>query len=220
MPLQNRVTPFGDLVAVEGRGLVLGNRGILHDDQRTIVRPWQVRRWIACRLQWKGIRRTVMRPHSYTELFFLDEATALGAGHRPCAECRSADYRRFKGLWRMCFGDPVSADIMDDVLHPQRIEKRRKVTYRDHIDDLPDGTLVALDGGAWLVRGDELLAWSDRGYDKRRPRPNGIDVDVLTPRSIVAVIRAGYTPEVHPSASDALTGGVRPPALHRSRFSS
>jgi len=200
VPLQNRVTPDGDIVALEGRGLVLGNRGILHDDHRTIVRPWQVRRWIACRLEWKGIRRTIMRPHSYTELFFLDEATAFAAGHRPCAECRNADYKRFKSLWQDCFGAPVSADNLDADIHAHRIHNRRKVTFRVNIDVLPDGTFVALDSKLWLVFGDELLAWSDKGYDERRTRPARIEVDALTPRPIVAVIKAGYAPDVHPTA--------------------
>lgn len=200
MPLQNRVTPYGQIVALPGRGLVVGNRGVLHDDHKLLVRPWQVHRWIACRLEWKGIRRVVMRPHSWTELFFLDEATAFAAGHRPCAECRRADYRRFKSIWRACFGDPVSADIMDDAIHAHRIEKRKKVTYRDVIDELPDGTYVDVDGGAWLVLGSSLLAWSDTGYAVRRSRPAGIEISVLTPRPIVSVIRAGYVPEVHPSA--------------------
>jgi hypothetical protein len=195
------VTPFGDVVALAGRGLVLGNRGILHDDHRTIVRPWQVRRWIACRLEWKGIRRVVMRPHRYTELFFLDEATAFAAGHRPCAECRNADYRRFKSLWQACFGEPVSAETMDDEIHAHRLQKRQKVTYRCELDDLPDGTFVALDGRAWLVLDSELLAWSDRGYDERRARPVRTEVEVLTPRPIVEVIKAGYVPDVHPTAA-------------------
>ncbi len=126
MPLQNRVTPFGEIVAESGRGLFMGNRGILHDDDRRIVRRWQGRRWITCLTEFRGIRRVVMRPHSYTELFFLDEATALGAGHRPCAECRRADFRRFRDLWQACHGLPVNADIMDAVIHHERIDGRRK----------------------------------------------------------------------------------------------
>jgi hypothetical protein len=98
VPLQNRVTPYGEIVALPDRGLVMGNRGILHDDARHIVRSWQVRRWIACRIAFRGRRRQLMQPHSYTELFFLDEATAFSAGHRLCAECRHADYQRFKGV--------------------------------------------------------------------------------------------------------------------------
>ncbi|HXW77394.1 MAG TPA: hypothetical protein VEJ20_08300, partial [Candidatus Eremiobacteraceae bacterium] len=130
MPLQNRVTPFGEIVALEGRGLVIGNRGILHDDHRRIVRYSQVRRWIACRLEYKSIRRVIMRPHSWTELFFLDEATALSAGHRPCAECRRDDYRRFRTLWAQCHGEPSDAESIDRRLHHDRLAGRRaKRTY-------------------------------------------------------------------------------------------
>src|SRR5712691_7877825 len=103
MPLRNRVTPFGDIVAVAGRGTVMGNRGILHDAQRTIVLDSQVKRGIACRLEFRGRHRTVMTPGRWTELFFLDEAMALAADHRPCAECRHADYRAFQEAWRRAF---------------------------------------------------------------------------------------------------------------------
>ncbi len=198
VPLQNRVTPFGDVVALPGRGLVMGNRGILHDDSRQIVRPFQVRRWIACRLEFRGRKRAVMQPHRYTELFFLDEATAFSAGHRPCAECRRADYQRFRALWEACHAGPPDADGMDGKLHADRIHDRRKRTYRDALARLPDGTFVALDGRAWLVWGDDLFAWSDSGYTMRKPKPARADVEVLTPRSLAAVFAAGYRPEVHP----------------------
>jgi hypothetical protein len=200
MPLQNRVTPFGDIVALAGRGLVIGNRGVLHDETRHIVRHSQVRRWIACRLEFRGRRRKIMRPRSWTELFFLDEATALAAGHRPCAECRYSDYRRFRELWIACFGEPVGADIMDRKLHAERIARRSKVTYRANVRALPDGTYVAFEGAAWLVNGDKLLAWSDEGYTRRLARPARGDVEVLTPLSIVAILDAGYRPNIHPSA--------------------
>lgn len=200
MPLQNRVTPFGDIVALPGRGLMMGNRGILHDDARRIVRSSQVRRWIACRIEFRGRHRVVMRPHSYTELFFLDEATALSAGHRPCAECRREDYLRFRSLWETCFGAPASADDMDAELHANRVAGRTKRTYHDDLAHLPDGAYIVLDGKAWLVLGAELLAWSDDGYTSRQPRPRHRDVEVLTPRPIVAVLAAGYRPTVHPSA--------------------
>jgi hypothetical protein len=200
MALQNRVTPFGEIVALEGRGLVMGNRGVLHDDGRRIVRSSQVRRWIACRIEFRGRRRTIMAPKRYTELFFLDEATALSAGHRPCRECRYADYQRFRSLWEGCFGGPAGADAMDMQLHRERLAGKTKRTIRSDIGALPDGTYVALDGDAWLVLGDELLAWSGTGYTKRRPRPARMEVEVLTPRSIVAVLAAGYRPGVHPSA--------------------
>jgi hypothetical protein len=200
MPLQNRVTPFGEIVALPGRGLIMGNRGILHDDARRIVRYSQVQRWLACRIEFRGRHRTVMRPHSYTELFFLDEATALSAGHRPCAECRYAEYQRFRSLWEACHGGPASADIMDGQLHADRLAVGRKRTYRDDLGALPDGTYIAVDATAWLVWGDELVAWSDSGYTSRRSRPKQGDVEVLTPRSTVAVLAAGYRPGIHPSA--------------------
>ena len=207
MPLQNRVTPFGELVAVEGRGLLMGNRGILHDEARRIVRPWQVRRWIACVTTFRGRRRQVMRPHSYTELFFIDEATAFAAGHRPCAECRHADYQHFKATWAAAHGEPASASQMDDVLHADRLEGRgasqRQRTHRAEIGTLPDGVFIGLEGSAWLLWRGELLAWSAAAYTVRRPAPKAGDVPVLTPRALVAVFRAGYVPGVHPSAEDA-----------------
>ena len=201
MPLQNRVTPFGELVAVEGRGLLIGNRGVLHDDARRIVRPAQVRRWIACRLAFKGIRRTIMTPRRWTELFFLDEATAFAAGHRPCAECRRADFVRFRTAWERAHGGaPARVDPIDRRLDAERRAGRRKLTYRDDVTTLPDGSYIVADGAAWLVLGSELLAWTDRGYTTRRARPSHGEVEVLTPPSTVAVFRAGYAPAIHPSA--------------------
>lgn len=200
MPLCNRVTPFGEIAALPGRGTLTGNRGILIDDTRRMVRRWQTKRWIACRLSYKGIRRNVMQPHAWTELFFLDEAAALAAGHRPCAECRRDDYRRFRDLWKHCVSPAASADAMDLVLHEQRMEGRAKRTYRDDLSSLPDGTFVALENAAWLVYGTYLYEWSDTGYTSRRPRLPGA-VDVLTPPAIVSILRAGYRPAVHASAS-------------------
>jgi hypothetical protein len=201
LPLQNRVTPFGEIVALAGRGLVMGNRGILHDDTRRIVRYSQVRRWLACRTEFRGRHRIVMQPHTYTELFFLDEATALAAGHRPCAECRYAEYRRFRDLWALCHGEPVSADIIDNQLHRERIAGRcTKRVYRQNLHDLPDGAYVALDDRAWLVWGNTLFAWSASEYWERRERLAHREVEVLTPRSTVAVLAAGYRVAVHPSA--------------------
>jgi hypothetical protein len=211
VPLQNRVTPFGEIVAVAARGLMMGNRGILHDEHRQIVRPWQVRRWIACLTAFRGRRREVMRPHSYTELFFLDEATALAAGHRPCAECRHADYVRFQAAWAAWSGAPAGADQMDGVLHADRLEGRgahqRQRTYPadpEGVAALPDGAFVGRDGAAWLVWHGHLLAWSAAGYTARRPLPDAGPVAVLTPRALVAVLRAGYRPLVHPSADEAI----------------
>jgi len=203
MPLQNRVTPFGDIVALVGRGLVMGNRGILHDEKQRIVRYSQVRRWLACRTEFRGRHRIIMRPHSYTELFFLDEATAFAAGHRPCAECRHAEYSRFRTLWSVCHGEPVSADLIDRQLHHDRLAGRRtKRVYREDLANLPDGAYVVIDGRAWLVWRDRLFAWSAVGYAERRARSAHREVDVLTPRSTVAVLAAGYRAAVHPSANE------------------
>jgi hypothetical protein len=201
VPLQNRVTPFGEIVALPGRGLLMGNRGILHDDSRRIVRAFQVRRWIACRTEFRGRKRAIMQPHRYTELFFLDEAAAFSAGHRPCAECRRADYQRFRALWETCHGGPADADSIDAKLHADRIHDRRKRTYRDTLAGLPDGTFVSLDGRAWLVWGGDLFVWSDSGYSMRKSKTAKADVDVLTPRATVAVFAAGYRPEVHPGVT-------------------
>jgi hypothetical protein len=188
-------------VAVAARGTLMGNRGILHTPDRTVVRDWQVRRWIACRLEFRGRHRAVMQPRTYTELFFLDEATALADGHRPCAECRFADYRAFQAIWRSIYPhQSASADDMDTVLHAERRWKPfTKRTYETEMDSLPDGACVAIDGQAWLVRGSSLHRWSPEGYAERIRRPGGGQVTVLTPPSLVAVLRAGYQPGVHPS---------------------
>ena len=209
MPLQNRVTPFGEIVAVPERGLFMGNRGILHDEDRRIVRSWQVRRWIACRTEFRGRRRELMRPHSYSELFFLDEATAFAAGHRPCAECRHADYTRFTAAWADSVGTPTNADHIDAVLHAERLEGRgadqRKRCYDEQLGALPDGTFITLDGSAWLLWQDHLLQWSPAGYRLRRRVAGTMRREVvLTPRSLVTVLRAGYELMLHPSADKAL----------------
>jgi hypothetical protein len=195
VPLPNRVTPHGEIVAVVGRGLFMGNRGILHDGQRRIVRRAQGRRWITCLTSFRGRRRSVMRPGSYTELFFLDEAVALAAGHRPCAECRHADYQRFRVAWARCFSDRgMSADAIDRRLHTDRLSGPRvRRTYVDHARHLPDGTYVEVDGRAWLLWDGSMLAWSPTGYVDERPRSEA-DVIVLTPRCTVDVIGAGYRP--------------------------
>lgn len=201
MPLPNRVTPHGEIIAVPGRGLFMGNRGILHDDQRRLVRHSVGRRWIICLTSFRGRRRVVMQPGAYTELFFLDEAVALAAGHRPCAECRHADYQRFREAWAR--GVPhsgTSADAIDRRLHADRLSgPRLQRTYAEDARHLPDGTYVEVDRRAWVLWAGSLLAWSPSGYVDARPRPDA-DVTVLTPRCTVAVIRGGYRPALHPSA--------------------
>jgi hypothetical protein len=197
-PLQNRVTPFGDIVAAEGRGLFMGNRGVLHDDRRRLVRFSQVRRWIICRLEFRGRHRQVMTPGSYTELFFLDEAVALAAGHRPCAECRHDDYVRFRNAWAAVHeGVTPTADGMDRTLHGERLAAPRiKRTYRERISALPDGVYIALEGAAWVLWMGAAHRWSAAGYVERRRAPRGA-VTVLTPRSTVAALDAGYRPQMH-----------------------
>src|SRR5579884_1133564 len=200
MPLRNRATPFGEIVADPGRGTLMGNRGILHDAEGRLVRDSQVRRWIACRLEFRGRHRQLLQPGSYTELFFLDEAAAFAAGHRPCAECRHADYRRFQSVWRQLHPEHGGgADAIDAQLH---IERRagpwRKRTHTAPLATLPDGAYIALDNRAWLVLGAELLAWSCGSYLEARPRAREALVTVLTPPSLVRVLARGYLPQLHP----------------------
>jgi hypothetical protein len=203
MPLQNRVTPTGELIVTPHRGTFFGNRGVLHDERQRIVRRHQVRRWITCVLQFRGRQRpAMMMPRRYTELYFLDEAVAFAAGHRPCGECRYADYQAFRRLWTATRGlpSPPNADGMDVVLHAERgLIAGRRSTYQADCGALPDGVFLLRDGRPWLVRGGSALLWSPAGYTERRPLPAG-PVPVLTPRSIVAVIAAGYRPVLHPSA--------------------
>lgn len=200
MPLQNRVTPTGDLIAVEARGTFLGNRGVLHDERRQIVRFQQVRRWLICVPEFRGRRRTIMSPRRYTELFFLDEAVALAAGHRPCCECRYADYQRFRRLWRETrnLAEPPRAGAIDNVLHEERrrVDGRRRTWPADPAA-LPDGVMILLADHPWLLRG-ELLRWTPACYTDRLPLP--ATVAVLTPPATVATIAAGFTPTLHPSA--------------------
>jgi hypothetical protein len=199
MPLQNRVTPFSELVADPARGLVYGNRGCLHDADGRIRRRYDGKRWIACLLEFRGRHRAALQqPGRYTELFFLDEATAFAAGHRPCAECRRQDYARFSEIWGGLHPEQVGADAIDAQLHGERVDaySRGQRRHEARLDDLPDGTFV-------LREGEELLRWTAARYVDRVPRPARKDAIVLTPPSLVAVLRAGWRPLVpllHPSA--------------------
>ena len=204
MPLQNRVTPLGELVADPARGLVYGNRGCLHDETGRIRRRYSGKRWIACRLEFRGRRRTrLLQPGRYTELFFLDEATAFAAGHRPCAECRREDYDNFVAIWRElhCIAPDrghAGADAIDAQLHGERVAPgtRAQRLHQASLHQLPDGAFVLKDGAPCLVLGPELLRWTPAGYAQRMPRPAGCEAVLLTPPSLVAVLRAGWEPLV------------------------
>src|SRR6204780_4606862 len=176
MPLQNRVSPFGDLFASPARGSLMGNRGgRFHSDAKTLTaRRWASRQWICCVLDFKGRRREVWG-RFYTELFFPDEPTALAAGHRPCFECRRKDAEAFAEAWRKAHRLVTRpyADEMDDVLHGERLQGRAKRLHRRKIDTFPDGAFVAREGEACAIRGDALLRWTPQGYDVRKPRPRG-----------------------------------------------
>jgi len=207
MPRQNRVTPFGEIVATAARGTLMGNRGCLHNDRGEIRRQYQLKRWIICLLDFKNRHRPIMTPGHYTELFFLDEATALAAGHRPCAECQRERFNLFRTSFARA--NPIfsgiarpAAPAIDDVLHQQRITTDRKQrTYVSAITDLPNGTIVRLDdSNAYLVHRRNLLRWSPFGYEKMIRRPASNNVTVLTPRSIVRALAAGYQAAIHPSA--------------------
>lgn len=177
----------------------MGNRGILHDDDRRVVKQFAVKRWIACVLEFRDRYRKVMTPHRYTELFFLDEAAAFSAGHRPCAECRRADYNRFRAFWRESIGTPDDADAMDAVLHRERLDDKKKRTFAEKLGALPNGTYVAIDRTPYLLWDATLHQWSDEGYVRRLALDQSRIVEVLTPASIVKVLRAGYRPAVHAS---------------------
>lgn len=201
MPLQNRVTPSGELLANPARGLFMGNRGgRIHDNgHRLSARRWASKQWICCALAFGGRHRSVWGD-SYTELFFLDEVTALSAGHRPCFECRRADAIGFAEAWELASGHRPRAAEMDAILHQERLDGREKRTHRRPIADLPDGSMIAVAGIAHAVRGDALLRWSPHGYAKPVPRLANVEVDVLTPLAIVAVLGAGYAPCWHDGA--------------------
>ncbi|MDA0221309.1 MAG: hypothetical protein O3B22_17315 [Proteobacteria bacterium] len=202
MPLQNRVTPRGEIVADPARGLYLGNRGCLCDAAGELARRrWRLKAWITCALSYKGWWRPVMQPGVWTELFFLDEATALAAGHRPCALCRREAYERFVAAWQQGNGlaERPRAIAIDAVMHKDRVRRdRSKVTYSAPAAELPAGTMVEREGVAWLLQGAVMLPWSPSGYGSARRRPEGA-VTVLTPRSTVAALAAGYTPHLHDS---------------------
>jgi hypothetical protein len=206
--LQNRVSPFGELFASPARGTMFGNRGgKFHRNDKTLgSKHFASRQWICCVLQFKNRQRDVWG-RFYTELFFLDEVTALAAGHRPCFECRREDAKAFAVAFAQGQGlaSPLRAPEMDRILHAERLKGHDKLLHRASVDDLPDGAFVALPyAEGWrdvfVIRGNELLRWTPFGYDQSILRPGNVVMDMLTPPSIVAALAAGYRPDWHLSA--------------------
>jgi hypothetical protein len=199
MPLQNRVTPFGEIIATPARGTMMGNRGVLHDENKRLGRArWKHNNWVNCVLSFHGRQRTIMTPNRYTELFFLDEAVALAAGHRPCGECRRERYRTYMDLWAAHCADlgPATPKDVDRALQRARIdpESKGQRRYEAALDGLPDGAFIALGGTAFLMRGDLLWPYDPGGYGPAIERPRGAMVTVLTPEPTVRILRAGYRP--------------------------
>ena len=207
MAKQNRVTPFSTLIATHARGTLTGNRGCLHDDHQQIQRQFKGKRWIICLLEFKGRRRSIMAPGKYTELFFLDEATALAAGHRPCAECQRERFNLFRETWAKANPEMVdtprpAATILDNILHQERITtSSQALRLCNSIENLPDGAFVTDDEqNAYLVWKNQFLRWSAVGYEHPPVRTIRYPVRVLTPASVVRTLAAGYPPSIHSSA--------------------
>ncbi len=207
MPLQNRVTPWGEIVALPERGLFMGNRGCLHDGQRRVVKQWARNPWVTCALVFKDRHRQLMAPNQYTELFLLDEATALAAGHRPCATCRREAYEKFKAYWLAANPDLAARtdgtmEAIDRLLHAERVDAGGfKRTWTARLGELPDGVMVVRDGTdeVLLRHAGGAYPWTPAGYGPRRELSPDTPVRVLTPRSVVKVLARGYRPVVHPS---------------------
>lgn len=202
MPLQNRVLPTGEIVADPARGDFMGNRGILHDEHRRLgPARWRHRNWIVCATAFRGRRRTPMTPGSYTELFFLDEAVALAAGHRPCAECRREAWLAYRAAWVAAGLPGRRAAEIDRRLHAARVGRdRRQTVHAADAAALPAGVFVMIGGTPSLLAAGAAHPFAPGGYGPAVPRPSGT-VTVLTPAPTVAVLRAGYRPALHRSVT-------------------
>lgn len=203
MPLQNRVLPTGAIVAIPERGLFTGNRGILaFDGNRRAAPRWAQKRWIICDLAHPRGRYHGPRPaRGWTPLFFLDEAVALAAGHRPCAACRRAAFAAFRAAWDRAHGPAASADAIDRALHAARVTRaRQQITHEAAAADLPPGCFVAVHGAVWLLTRRGMRRFAPGGYGAAGPRPRGA-VTVLTPAPTVAALAAGFSPVLHPTAN-------------------
>jgi hypothetical protein len=202
MPLQNRVTPTGDIIATLHRGMFTGNRGIIHDPAtKTLTRRWASPAWLTCVCEFRGRRRDVMGGRSWTELFFLDEATSFAAGHRPCFFCRRADALRFRAAWEKGNGvTGILAPDMDAVLHRERLEGRKKRLHPLPValKQLPDGAMIQEGVESYLIARGRMLLWSPAGY--REAKHAIKDAALLTPPSTLRALMAGYKPLLHPSA--------------------
>lgn len=200
--LQNRVDPFGKIIKTSARGLFMGNRGVIHNEQKQITHAFKHKAWIICVLEFKGRTRTVMTPDRWTELFFMDEATAFAAGHRPCFECRKEDAKRFKACWiqgnpSYHFSMKTSINEIDEVIHGERIDhEKKKVTHQRRPSDLAEGTFVIIDDEPHLFSEGRLHRWTPSGYDNAIAIPETSMLTVLTPSSTVNAFRAGYTPQI------------------------
>lgn len=215
MALQNRVRPDGVIEAVSARGTMMGNRGgCFHRPDRTLKRrQWASRQWICCVLSFKGRQRRVFSPGLYTELFFLDEATALAAGHRPCFECRRGDATAFAEAWARSHGatEPPRAPDMDVVLHGQRLASAATSSLRRaRVSDLPDGVFVRSEEGLSLVIDGRLRRWTHAGYEDARAADAAGEAEVVTPWAIVVTLDAGYRPVLHTSVVQTLSPPKRP----------
>ncbi|MFJ2954432.1 hypothetical protein [Streptomyces sp. NPDC087270] len=203
MAERNRVTPLGDIAAFPLRGAWTGNRGILHDGHR-VVRFHASDAWLTCALDFRGRWNPQWRPHHYTYLYFHDEAVALAAGHRPCAECRRADYTAYRDAWSRALSVPVpSARAINSRLHAERLHRgtHRRRLHALPWSGLPDGVFALLDDGTpALLHGDALVEWSPDGYGRRRRVPSLGAATVITPPSSVAALRAGYRAQIDASA--------------------
>jgi len=202
MPLQNRVLPTGEIAAIADRGMFVGNRGIIHDPAtKTLLKKrWSTDAWLICVLEFRGRRRKVMERRSWTELFFLDEATSFAAGHRPCFYCRREDANRFRAAWEK--GNRVSETLapeIDAVLHRERLASAKKLhALPREIEKLPDGTMVQAGEESFLIAQGRALLWSPSGY--RAVRGSIKDAKLLTPPSTLRAFLAGYRVVLHPSA--------------------
>jgi hypothetical protein len=206
MPLQNRVNPFGNIIATPERGAWTGNRGVIHNEHKQIIKHHAVKYWITCTLEYKGKRRELMTPNRWTELFFLDEATAFAAGHRPCGFCRNADYKKFKQLWLQAnannygLNENTSIQTIDTLIHAERLTPHKtQKTFSAVLHTLPNGVFIQLaqQPHAFLWLQQQLYQWSFSGYKKCAAVDASQTVEVLTPASYVEVLRQGYEPQVH-----------------------